>query len=75
MCCSEIEELKTNKCELGTYVNIDFGNWSEIPHYITRKVSKICSNTSKYAYLSGFTFVITKFLPKLEQIPDILFSW
>ena len=48
MCCSEIEELKTNKCELGTYVNIDFGNSSEIPRHITRKVSKICSNTSKY---------------------------
>ena len=48
MCCSEIEELKTNKCELGTYVNIDFGNWSEIPHHITRKVHKICSNTFKY---------------------------
>ena len=56
MCCCEIEELKTNKCELGTYVNIDFGNWSEIPHHITSKVLY----TYKLTYLDLHTYVITR---------------
>ena len=55
MRCSEIEELKTNKCELGTSVNIDFGNWSEIPHPIREK-----SPPNMLTYLGLHTYVITR---------------
>ena len=62
MCCSEIEELKTNKCELGTYVNIDFGNWSE-------NYEK--SPPNMLTYLDLHTYVITR----QDKIPEIFFVY